>query len=118
LHVTETPPVAAVPPPVIPDRPAADRIEISFPDGTRLQVGSDVSLTALSGIVAPWARNCRTARSHDGARAWKGHDWEVLTGAVKQRIPTHRLLARRADLRRIIKPVSPFLRSISQWIIS
>jgi transposase len=51
LHVSETPPIAAVPPPVIPDRPAADRIEISFPDGTRLQVGSDVSLTELRRVV-------------------------------------------------------------------
>ena len=44
-------PMATAAPPVITQRLAADRIEITFPDGTRLQVGSDVNLTALRRIV-------------------------------------------------------------------
>jgi transposase len=52
LHVTESAASTAAPPPVIAARPAADRIEITFPDGTRLQVGGDVNLTALRRVVA------------------------------------------------------------------
>ncbi|MBB3175067.1 hypothetical protein FHR90_002914 [Endobacter medicaginis] len=39
------------PPPVQPTAPA-DRIEIELPDGSRLRVGSDVSLVALRRVVA------------------------------------------------------------------
>jgi hypothetical protein len=33
------------------DRPAADTIEISLPDGSRVRVGSDVNLTALRRVM-------------------------------------------------------------------
>ena len=43
-------------PPVVPplpavDRAAADMIEISLPDGSRVRVGSDVNLTALRRVM-------------------------------------------------------------------
>jgi transposase len=43
------PPVAPRLPAV--DRPAADTIEISLPDGSRVRVGSDVNLTALRRVM-------------------------------------------------------------------
>jgi transposase len=48
--------VEPAPPPVAPplpavDRPAADMIEISLPDGSRVRVGSDVNLTALRRVM-------------------------------------------------------------------
>jgi transposase len=51
LRVTESPTTTAAPPPVIAERAAADRIEVMFPDGTRLQVGGDVNLAALRRVV-------------------------------------------------------------------
>jgi len=43
------PPVAPSPPAI--DRPAADTIEISLPDGSRVRVGSDVNLAALRRVM-------------------------------------------------------------------
>jgi transposase len=44
------PPPAAIPPPAA-ERPAADMIEITLPDGSRVRVGSDVNQAALRRVM-------------------------------------------------------------------
>jgi len=51
VHVLESAPTPAAPPPPVADRPAGDMIEISLPDGSRVRVGSDVNLTALRRVM-------------------------------------------------------------------
>lgn len=50
VRLIATAPAAATPPPAV--RPAADRIEIALPDGSRVLVGNDVDLAALRRVVA------------------------------------------------------------------
>jgi transposase len=51
VRVLETAPTSAAVSPAAVDRPAADTIEISLPDGSRVRVGSDVNLTALRRVM-------------------------------------------------------------------
>jgi hypothetical protein len=51
VHVLESAPAPVAVSPVVVDRPAADMIEISLPDGSRVRVGSDVNLTALRRVM-------------------------------------------------------------------
>jgi transposase len=51
VRVLEPAPAPAVILPAAADRPAADTIEISLPDGSRVRVGSDVNLTALRRVM-------------------------------------------------------------------
>jgi transposase len=51
VRVFETTPTPAAPRPAAVDRAAADTIEISLPDGSRVRVGSDVNLTALRRVM-------------------------------------------------------------------
>lgn len=51
IHLINTaPPSAAIPLPAT-VRPAADTIEITLPDGSRIRVGNDVSLAALRRVM-------------------------------------------------------------------
>ncbi|GAC1632013.1 MAG: hypothetical protein NVS4B4_13730 [Bradyrhizobium sp.] len=53
VRIVETTPLA--PPmssPVLPERPVADTIEITLPDGSRIRVGSDVNLAALRRVMS------------------------------------------------------------------
>jgi transposase len=50
VRVLESAPAPAALPAAV-DRPAADTIEISLPDGSRVRVGSDVNLTALRRVM-------------------------------------------------------------------
>jgi hypothetical protein len=51
VRVLETAPMPAAVTSTVADRPAADTIEISLPDGSRVRVGSDVNLTALRRVM-------------------------------------------------------------------
>jgi transposase len=51
VRVLESAPAPAAVSPIVADRPAADTIEISLPDGSRVRVGSDVNLTALRRVM-------------------------------------------------------------------
>jgi transposase len=51
VRMLESAPAPAAVSPVVADRPAADTIEISLPDGSRVRVGSDVNLTALRRVM-------------------------------------------------------------------
>ena len=51
VRVLEPAPAPVAVSPVTVDRPAADTIEISLPDGSRVRVGSDVTLTALRRVM-------------------------------------------------------------------
>jgi transposase-like protein len=51
VRVLETAPTPAALPPAVADRPVADTIEISLPDGSRVRVGSDVNLAALRRVM-------------------------------------------------------------------
>lgn len=48
--VATAPSTAAMPPPTA-DRFAADAIEVTLPDGSRVRVGNDVSLPALRRVI-------------------------------------------------------------------
>ena len=52
IHLIETAPPSAVTPPPAAQRPAVDGIEITLPDGSRVRVGNDVSLTSLRRVMA------------------------------------------------------------------
>ena len=51
VRVLETALTSAAVSPVVADRPAADTIEISLPDGSRVRVGNDVNLAALRRVM-------------------------------------------------------------------
>jgi transposase len=51
VRMLESAPAPAAVSPAAVDRPAADTIEISLPDGSRVRVGSDVNLTALRRVM-------------------------------------------------------------------
>jgi hypothetical protein len=51
VRVLESAPAPAAVSPVVAERAAADTIEISLPDGSRVRVGSDVDLTALRPVM-------------------------------------------------------------------
>jgi hypothetical protein len=51
VRVLETAPMPAAVTSTVADRAAADTIEISLPDGSRVRVGSDVNLTALRRVM-------------------------------------------------------------------
>jgi transposase len=51
VRVLESAPAPAAVSPTAANRPAADTIEISLPDGSRVRVGSDVNLTALRRVM-------------------------------------------------------------------
>jgi transposase len=52
VHLIETTPPPVATSPQAPTRPATDGIEITLPDGSRLRVGNDVSLTTLRRVMA------------------------------------------------------------------
>jgi transposase len=51
VRMLETAPMSVAVAPTVTDRAAADTIEISLPDGSRVRVGSDVNLTALRRVM-------------------------------------------------------------------
>ena len=51
VRVLESAPAPAAVSPVVADRPAADTIEISLPDGSRVRVGNGVNLAALRRVM-------------------------------------------------------------------
>jgi transposase len=51
VRVLESAPAPAAVSPAVADRPAADTIEISLPDGSRVHVGRDVNLAALRRVM-------------------------------------------------------------------
>lgn len=52
VHLIETAPPPVATSPQATARPAADGIEITLPDGSRVSVGGDVSLTTLRRVMA------------------------------------------------------------------